>query len=443
LIYNKRQAEGVKSLSDKSKVLHHHFGGSRSGKTVLDVRAVILRAMGWPGTRHLIARASKSSCVTSVWMQTLLDILSRDFPGCWVEDQTKRIINFANGSSIWAGGFDNRRHTDEILSKEWATILVVEATELGYLDFKKLLTRLNWNPAESKIPLKFITECNPTVTSHWTNQYFIKGIDIEGGEELTEKERDQIAWLHFSPEDNAENLSPVYLEKLRTSRGMMRKRFYEGIYADSFEGQVYDTFSRGVNVVNNPVVYNPAAEVWRFWDFGIDPSDTAICWVQIVPVPKSKEFDRGFKIEVFDEYINKNKDVHHYSNIVNSKNYNNSDIRDAGDPAGATRNESLESWISKLRGENIQVEVPRRNPSIADYISNANELIPYVRICEAQCPRFTEMFENWSYPKDRDGQVVQNSKPQHDTHSHPGTAWYYGIWVKWPGKKSEVILPKG
>ncbi len=444
--FTDKQIQALKKFKNKSKVYFLHYGGSRSGKTLLDSEIIINRALDHENTRHLVCRASKASCVASIWMQTLIPLLEKyyykDRNGniIWEEDKTKKIIYFANGSSIWAGGFDNVQHKDELLAKEWATILIEEATELGYVNFIKLLTRLNWNPETSNIALKMILECNPTTLSHWLNQYFFKYIDYETRQPLTTKEISEIEKTHFSPEDNKVNLSIQLLEKLRNLKGMARKRFYKGIFADSFEGQIYE-FNRETNLVENKIEYDPNILLYRTWDFGISPSKTFIIWIQLKIVPKSEEFPEGFRIDIIDEYDNDEMDYKHYSNICKEKEYNNDNVEDIGDPAGHSRNESLQSWISMLASEGIYIKTPKGNPSIDDYISNANRYMPYVRLHENTTPKMVEMFENWGKPKDKDGRVLIGSKPEHNEFSHPGTAWYYWVMWKFPFKKSGIYLP--
>ena len=434
----KIQKKALKLLNNIKKILHHHYGGARAGKTFLDCRYFVLRAIRYPGTRQLFCRASKSSCITSIWMQTLLPMLQSKFKGMWTEDKSKRIINFFNGSSIWAGGFDNVQHTDELLAKEWAGILVEEASELSYINFIKLLSRLNWNPAHSKIPLKMVLEANPPRKTHWLYKYFFNYIDYETGEKLSKSDIDDIEKLHFSPEDNKENLNPKYLQKLRNLKGTAGKRFYDGIYADDVKGRIYE-FDRKVNLVDEPIEYDPKAELWRAWDFGIYPSSTAIIWIQIKTIPKTEEFPDGYIIEILDYYESTNKDYKHYADECKKKPYG--ECRDAGDPSGKNRDAALKSWISRLREEGIHIQQPKGKPGTDDRISNANLHIPYMRVCEYQNPKIVEMFETWAKPKDKDGKVIECSKPEHNEYSHPGTAYYYWDVVKFPYKKGHVFLP--
>lgn len=427
-----KQKKALKLLKDRSITYHLHYGGSRSGKTLFDALVVVERALNYPGSKHLVCRASKASCVSSIWMTTLLPLLDRyrdvDGERIWFEDATKRRIVFRNGSEIWAGGFDNTTHTDDLLGKEWATILIEEATELKYTFYQKLLTRLNWQG----VPLKLIAECNPPKKSHWLYRWFFLGEDYETREPMDADERARITTLHFHPYDNRENLSPEYIKTLEAMRGSNRKRFFDGVFWEDATGLIYE-FSREKNVVDDPIEWTPGAESWRAWDFGIFPSSTFVIFAQILQVPRSEEFPLGIRINLVDEIMDSNKDYLHYATELKKKD-NWTEYRDTGDPAGHSRNESLESWITKLRTCGINVQTPHGLSGIDDYISHANKYVHAVRVCEKQCPRTVEFFEGWTREKDRDGRVIEGSKPIHDQFSHGGTAFYYLIAKAFPAK---------
>jgi PBSX family phage terminase large subunit len=429
--YNPKQKQALKKLIDGRFIYFLHYGGSRSGKTYLDVRYLVLRALKYPGTRHLLCRASKASVIESAWTTALMPLLEKEIPRRFFSiDESNKIVNFSNGSSIWTGGFDNRRHADANLGKEWATILIEEATELLYSYFNKLLTRLNWNPALSDIKVRLIAECNPPRKSHWLYRWFFNGVDFETREKLPEDRIQAMEKTHFIPKDNALNLAPEYLQTLEGLRGANRARFLDGIFYDDPTGMVYD-FNRAVNVTEERIMYDETQDSWRAWDFGISPSSTFIIFLQVCPVPKSPEFPEGIKINVIDEIVNKNRDYRFYSEEV-KKRFQWKRFRDAGDPAGKARNESLESWFSKLREEGINMEAPAGMSGTADYISHANRYVPYMRMNEKQTPRVVEFFENWQYPKDAAGNVMEDSKPNHDENSHGGTAFYYFTAARFP-----------
>lgn len=55
-------------------------GGSRSGKTFVLCRAMLQRAINAPGSRHVIVRFRFNHAKTSVWSDTLPNVLALCFP---------------------------------------------------------------------------------------------------------------------------------------------------------------------------------------------------------------------------------------------------------------------------------------------------------------------------------------------------------------------------
>src|SRR5262245_5613794 len=77
------------------------WGGSRSGKTFVLVRAVMIRAMKAPGSRHLLARFRFNAAVQSLWFDTMPKVLQRCFPEVEVkQDRANWFWEFPNGSQI-------------------------------------------------------------------------------------------------------------------------------------------------------------------------------------------------------------------------------------------------------------------------------------------------------------------------------------------------------
>lgn len=369
----------------------------------------------------MIVRNKKSTCISSAW-QDLVSMISQSVDKSFYSiNKTEHIVFFGNGSEIWTGGLDDSAQVDKILGTEWATIYMNEASDTRYTYFEKLKTRLNINPDKTDIKRKFFIDENPPSPAHWTYKLFIECIDPLSSEKLLDKEKAKNTHLHFTPLDNKDNLSSDYLDDLKSLRGMAYKRFYEGVFAYNCVGQVYHTFNRDVNV-DNDTKYAINAESWRSWDFGVRDS-VAIIWYQILHVPTTPDNKLGLIINIFDEYIDNEKSAEYYANYVKSK-YSSETFRDAGDPAGIARNASLESWISILRKHGINVNY-KTGYSVADMVSHANTIIPYIRINEEKCPKTCEMFGNWTYELDKDGNVPSGAKPKHDDYSHLGTSFYY------------------
>ncbi len=434
--YTEKQSLAVGIFNDPNKAYYLVEGGSRSGKTFLICDYIICRAIKYPNTRHLVCRQSKTSCVATVWKQTLLPILdSKTYNGgWWEEDKTNSIIKFKNGSSIWAGGFDNKQHEDAMLGSEWGTIFINEAVDMAYADFEKLQTRLQWLPVLSStngsngqpvpLRLKLFADCNPKAPSHWLAKYFKRMVDPKTNEKLSEKVSAKIATVHFHPMDNKVNLSSEYLEQLESLSGLARQRFWEGIWAEDSEGLVYHAFDRRVNVVDDVIKYDPNAETFTAWDFGTaDP--TFIIVGQIKQIPKTKDNKYGFLINIIDEHTATNKDVNYYVSWIKSKEYfKNVNLRHYGDPAGKSRGAALDSWISLLGAQGIFIQYTGAY-SVAELADCANTVVSQVRLCEKQTPKTVEMFENWKYPLESDGTKKIGSLPNHDEFSHCGTSFYY------------------
>jgi PBSX family phage terminase large subunit len=427
-----KQKYALELLSDREKIYYLFDGSSRSGKTVILIKFACLYALAFPGVPILIARYRFNHAKSSIWTRTLLPVLKEQYNGAYTINRSDLIINFNNGSFIELGGLEAGDRLDKILGTEYGLIIVNEITENPYSTIQTLISRLNWKD----VPLKFLGDCNPKNPSHWCNLKFIKGLNPDTKERLSEKEHKKHCRLHWDVRDNKENLSDDYIDNLSNLTGIKRKRFYEGVWADTSEGGVY-RFKRDINHVEEPIEYIDGAITWTGWDFGI-ADNVFIVWAQYIPVPKTEINKLGVEIHIIDEYYNNEKDYQYYANVVNGKPYKN--VRHAGDPTGVQRGATMGSWISLLATCGIHIKY-NTGFKPADYISNANVYMPVVRVCENQCPKIVEMFENWTYPKDKEGKVVEGKLPEHNEYSHPGTAWYYQTGVVYPPIKNELHLP--
>ena len=433
--YTERQEKALNEFNRTDKIYYLCDGGSRSGKSWLICKYMIVRALRYPGTRQLICRQSKTSCINTVWKQTLLELLNQYDGILWTEDKSNRIINFCNGSSIWAGGFDNKLHEDAVLGSEYCTVFVNEALDMNYPTFSKLRTRLNW----LGIKLKFFLDCNPKAPSHWMSKFFIRNIDPEDDSKLDADISENIQRLRFHPMDNVDNLSPEYLTQLKNLKGLAKERFWSGEWAEDIEGLVFHAFERKVNIVDEPIEPVYGAETFTAWDFGTsDP--TAIIVGQILTVPKSAENPVGYIINILDEYTNRNQSVDHYATWMQRNPYFGYPRRDYGDPAGTARDAKLESWVYLLSKYGIQIEYTNRYKTIEERADAGNAIIPYLKVCEKQAPKFVEALENWKYPLGDDGKKKTGTKPNHDEFSHFGTAFYYMACKRFGQKGGRVIV---
>jgi phage terminase large subunit len=434
----RKQLSAIELLKEPYMYYFLH-GGKRSGKTVLVMRYIILRCWMFPKTRHLAGRYRFKHAKSAIWQQTLFNpkfpLLKSSCPdGSYEINRSDHIIKFFNGSEIWLAGFDDPERAEKIFGEEYATIFINEGVQITYDTFQTLKSCLQYRD----IPLKFILDANPRSPSHWMHKIFFGGRDPISGDELLKKEL--YAQMLFLPEDNKENLSPDYItNNLDTLTGVKKARLRHGIWCESAEGGVY-RFRREDNHSDRPLGYIDGIRTACGWDFGIS-ADVFMVWLQVLTVPVTEKNKKGLVIQIIDEFVNREQGYQYYKDVANSKEYNN--VEHIGDPAGKARDAKLESWTLLLRQppDGIPIQHPP-DMTVADMVEHANEYMPYVKINEIQCSRMVEMFENWTYKKDKDGKTVEGSLPEHNEYSHPGTAFYYALAKLFPPKlkSSGVIL---
>lgn len=214
-------------------------GGSRSGKTFLVTRNIVMRALKAADSRHVIFRFRLNHLVASVFLDTFPKVMRLAFPG--VDHATHvqdKYVTFGNGSELWFAGLDDKDRTEKILGMEFATVFFNEASQIPWQSVTTALTRLA-QKAEQRIegrapaPLKLRAyyDCNPPSKNHWTYRVFVEKRDPETREIL--RTPDDYAHFSINPADNLENLSPEYIGQLESLPARMRVRFLEGRFADA------------------------------------------------------------------------------------------------------------------------------------------------------------------------------------------------------------------
>lgn len=215
------------------------FGGSRSGKTFLLVRNVVLRALKAPNSRHLIARFRFNHVKSSIVADTFPKVMRIAFPGVeWRIDKTDWYATLPNGSQIWFAGLDDKERTEKILGQEYATIYLNECSQIPFGSRELAVTRLAQlaqceiqGREPSPLRTRFYYDCNPPNKAHWTYVLFVKKCDPDTGKPLLNP--DDYAHFQINPDSNAENLSAGYLDTLRGMSARMRKRFLDGEFGDA------------------------------------------------------------------------------------------------------------------------------------------------------------------------------------------------------------------
>ena len=261
-----KQQEALEILkSDATRVMF--YGGARSGKTFLFIATIVLRALKYSGSRHLIARLRFAHAKTALWLDTMPTIINlmglKDIVK-W--NQTDHYIEI-NGSEIWIDGLDDKDRVDKILGREYATIYFNEMSQIGYSTITTVLTRLAQKIKGMKNKAYF--DCNPPSKHHWSYKQFILGEDPETGEKLSNPEH--YASLRMNPVDNEEHLPDGYIEDILEHLPEDKKRrFLLGEYGDS-EGVIFTNWEI-IETIPDEIVKHSRRSIGLDFGFSVDPA---------------------------------------------------------------------------------------------------------------------------------------------------------------------------
>ena len=261
------QNEAIRRMikPEVSKVLL--VGGSRSGKTAINLKAIIIRAIKEPNSRHLVCRFAFAHAKQSIWHDSLQAIHEKAFPELkWTENKQDWFIELPNGSTIWLGGLDDKERTDKILGNEYSTIYFNECSQISYKSIETALTRLAQKNGLK--PLALFDE-NPPSKRHWSYKLFIeKKNPIDNSDLMFPASYD---YLYMNPDDNRANLPENYIEE--TLMGMSKKskeRFLYGRFQDANENALFTD----VDISENRVTVSEIP-IFERVVIGLDPATTS------------------------------------------------------------------------------------------------------------------------------------------------------------------------
>lgn len=210
-------------------------GGARSGKTVLFIRAMIMRALKAKQTRHVALRLKAIHAHEAIWLDTLPWVERKFFSGVRFTPCEGCYHRLSNGSEIWVGGLDDKERVERILGKQYSTIFFNECSQISYSSVLTGLTRLA--QTSPHIIQRAYYDLNPTTTVHWTYKLFEQKKYPHNNESVPDPEN--YAFAHMNPEDNKANLSPEFLQSMKNAPTRYRQRFYEGKYVSELPGQLW------------------------------------------------------------------------------------------------------------------------------------------------------------------------------------------------------------
>jgi phage terminase large subunit-like protein len=257
------------------------LGGSRSGKTFLLVRNVVMRALKAPKSRHAVLRFRFNAIKASVVMDTFPKVMDLAFPGVkYTISKTDWFAEFENGAQIWFGGLDDKERTEKILGMEFVTIYLNEASQIPQGSRDIAVTRLAQQvdqviEGKQTVPLKprMYYDCNPPSKVHWAYRLFVEKRDTDTKQPLPHP--DDYAAFQINPQDNQENVSAGYLETLKNLSARLQKRFLKGEFADATPNQLFHEEDIDKWRVNDGVVPDLVRVVVAVDPSGSDDVDNA------------------------------------------------------------------------------------------------------------------------------------------------------------------------
>ncbi len=405
-----KQMEAVKILSSDARHIML-FGGSRSGKTFLAVRSLIIRASK-EKSRHAILRLNFNHIKTSIWLDTLPKVLKVSFPDLAVEwNKTDYYVTLPNGSEIWCAGLDDEKRVEKILGKEYSTLYFNECSQIPYKSIQVALTRL---AEKNKLNKKAYYDQNPPGKKHWSYWLFQKHLDPIDNVPVDVSKYSSIL---MNPKDNLENIDPEYItEILDNLPEAQRKRFKDGEFSSDDDGAAYYAFDRDMHVKEIDKSFHTGQRCIGM-DFNVQPM-TAVIGHYV-----------NKKFYVISEAFLENSDTFKMSTHLIKNGHKGANIYP--DSTGSNRKTSGISDHQILQNDGFKIQFTR-NPLVVDRVNNLNRLLREERIViDPSCRKLINDLEKVSW---KDGSLDQKTDKMV---THISDALGYWCWAIEPLKMEQ------
>lgn len=388
------------------------YGGSRSGKTFVFCYCLIYRALTYNKSRHGIFRQTRKDLKESIWLDTFPKVCSLIHPKFKPELNNQDLVaRFSNGSEIWFGYMDDKKHSDNILGKEFNTAYFNEISEMAYASYLKVLTRLSlkaYDKDGNLCPNKWWGDCNPPGKWHWGYKTFVQRINAKTREPLFNPE--QYGYLLMNPQDNLKNLPEDYLSILENLPEEEKNRFLLGLWVEGIAGGIYTKEMAQAEQEGRigVVPFNNEFFVWTYWDIGMDDA-TAIWFVQFV----------GDEIHLIDYYQNNNQSMLHYLDVLRQKE------QQYGYKYGKLilpHDAKVREWTNgRSRAETIEAQGFKTDvikaTSIADGINACKMIFSKCWFDKVKCEEGISALSNYKRKEDPIA-MTYSKEPLHDWTSH-------------------------
>lgn len=233
-------------------------GPAGTGKSLACLALMHYRAISFPGSRHLIARDTRSSLTFTGLVTFEEHILGLDHPMVTNGSSRKyrHTYTYPNGSEIIVGGMDK---SARFLSSEFDTVFIQQVEEISLDDWETLITRLR----HYKMPFQQIYgDANPDAPSHW-----IKTRCDMGEATMFESRHEDNPLLYDHGKGTWTELGRDYLAKLDALTGVRRRRLRFGEWAAAENAIYSELFDRAVHLID-PFMIPQGWKRFRAIDFG-------------------------------------------------------------------------------------------------------------------------------------------------------------------------------
>lgn len=232
-------------------------GPAGTGKSRMCLEKLFRAANQYPGSRHLILRKTRES-LTEAALETFETKVVP--PGHPILEGAQRRMRqkylLANGSEIVVGGLDK---PTKVMSTEYDTIYIQEATECTETDWEMATTRLGRN---NKMPwAQLMADCNPDAPVHWLYQRAHQGTT-----RLYETRHEDNPMLWDEATNQPTEQGRDYIARLDRLTGVRYKRLRLGLWVAA-EGIIYDGWDPAIHRIDRLEIPREWTRVWSV-DFG-------------------------------------------------------------------------------------------------------------------------------------------------------------------------------
>jgi phage terminase large subunit len=246
-------------------------GPSGTGKSRAGLEKLHMMALLTPEMRGLIVRKTRESLGTSALVTWRKHVAKEaiaagimDFYGGSAEEPAQYRYK-ENGSIVAIAGLDK---SSKVMSTEWDSIFVQEATELTKDDWESLTTRLR-NGRTSFQQLS--ADCNPDAPTHWLKQRCNEGTTV-----LLESRHEDNP-LYFDDNGSMTPKGVDYIRgKLDKLTGVRYLRLRKGLWVAA-EGMIFEDWDPAVHLVDRFEIPDSWPRYWSV-DFGFTHSFVLTRW---------------------------------------------------------------------------------------------------------------------------------------------------------------------